>query len=95
MSKHATYHTGKELEIFPKDLEDSDTLEILEISHNRISEIPDVSGDLKNLRIFNAVGNSFVALPESLGTLRRLEELRLLWTPLREFPASFSGHPAP
>ncbi len=94
MSKHAIYHTGKELEIFPKDFEDSDTLEILEISHNRISEIPDVIGDLKNLRIFNAVGNSFTVLPESLGRIPCLEELRFLWTPLRELPASLSGHPA-
>ncbi len=88
------YHIGKESTVFPEGSLDVVEVEILDISHNQISRIPEAIGELRRLRILNVVGNDITELPDTLGGLLSLEELRCLWTPLQTFPRGFSGHPS-
>lgn len=59
---------------FPQEIYDlADTLEILNLSHNRFSDLPDDLPRLKKLRIIFCSGNQFTRLPEVLGSCLNLE----------------------
>lgn len=54
-------------------LELADTLELLDLSGNALSALPDELPRLRKLRIIFASGNRFTALPEVLGRCEQLE----------------------
>ncbi|CAK1702466.1 leucine-rich repeat-containing protein kinase family protein [Vibrio crassostreae] len=59
---------------FPLEiLELSDSLEILDLSGNQLSELPQELAQLTNLRIIFASNNLFTHLPDVLGSLPKLE----------------------
>lgn len=62
------------LESFPEEiLSLADTLEILDLSGNRLSDLPDSFAELRNLRIAFFSFNDFEAVPEVLGRCPCLE----------------------
>ena len=63
---------------FPREVFDlADSLEILDLSGNHLSALPDDLGRLKNLRVLFASDNAFTILPEVLGSLPRLSQVGL------------------
>lgn len=61
-------------EIFPEEiLELCDTLEILDLSGNRLSDLPESFARLENLRILFLSGNRFTEVPRVLGRMPKLE----------------------
>jgi tRNA A-37 threonylcarbamoyl transferase component Bud32 len=63
-----------ELKEFPEEIfELADTLEILDLSGNLLSELPSNFGDLKNLKIAFFSNNEFTKLPEVLANCPKLE----------------------
>ncbi|HEY5823788.1 MAG TPA: leucine-rich repeat-containing protein kinase family protein [Cyclobacteriaceae bacterium] len=63
-----------ELTEFPEAIfELAETLEILDLSGNRFSELPDSFSQLKNLRILFLSDNKFTVLPEVLSQCTRLD----------------------
>ncbi len=59
---------SEELSHFPEEIfELADTLEVLELSRNKLKELPADFGRLKKLRIFFCSENLFTVLPEVLG----------------------------
>lgn len=65
-------HLG--LRQFPRQLFDlADSLEILDLSGNRLSELPDDLAQLRRLRILFCSGNPFSELPAVLGQCPQLE----------------------
>lgn len=62
------------LEVFPEEILGlSDTLEILDLSGNLLSELPDSFARLENLRILFLSGNRFTEMPRVLGRMPNLE----------------------
>lgn len=59
---------------FPQELASLPLLKILELSSNRISELPDLSG-LVSLQTLDIHGNLLTSLPDSIWTLPNLKEL--------------------
>ncbi|MCG7499315.1 leucine-rich repeat-containing serine/threonine-protein kinase [Vibrio sp. Of7-15] len=65
---------SEELTEFPLEiLSLSDTLEILDLSNNQLSELPQEITQLDNLRIIFMSNNHFTELPEVLGQCTKLE----------------------
>lgn len=65
---------SEQLTHFPEEIFDlADTLEVLDLSRNNISELPAHFGRLKKLRIFFCSENPFTVLPEVLGELPLLD----------------------
>lgn len=65
---------SEELTEFPLEiLSLADTLEILDLSNNRLSELPQELTQLVNLRIVFMSNNQFTVLPEVLGQCAKLE----------------------
>lgn len=81
------------LEHFPDEVFDlSDTLEVLDLSGNRLSTLPHDLHRLHRLRVFFASSNRFTELPEALGACPRLEMVgfkanRIGHVPARALPA--------
>lgn len=62
------------LDVFPEAILNlSDTLEILDLSGNRLSELPDSFERLVNLKILFLSGNRFTEMPRVLGRMPNLE----------------------
>lgn len=57
----------------PEILELADTLEVLDLSGNRLTALPPALSRLRHLRILFCSGNPFTVLPEVLGECSRLE----------------------
>jgi tRNA A-37 threonylcarbamoyl transferase component Bud32 len=65
---------SEDLTEFPLEILDlADSLEILDLSGNQLSELPEELSQLINLRIIFASNNLFTHLPDVLGTLPELE----------------------
>lgn len=65
---------SEELKEFPIEiLELAETLEVLDLSNNQLSQLPSELSQLKNLRIIFASNNLFTKLPEVLGQCPKLE----------------------
>ena len=59
---------------FPREIFTlADSLEILDLSNNQLSELPDDLHQLQQLKIIFASNNRFEHLPESLGQCPKLE----------------------
>ena len=65
---------SEDLTEFPLEILDlADSLEILDLSGNQLSELPEELSQLTNLRIIFASNNQFTHLPDVLGSLPKLE----------------------
>lgn len=71
---------------FPKKLYDlADTLEILDLSHNCLSELPEDISRLKNLKILFLSNNNFTRVPPQLKSLKNLYMLGLKANNIKDF----------
>lgn len=65
----------------------ADSLEILDLSNNQLSALPDEFAQLKKLKIFFASNNLFETLPEVLGQCPSLEMVGLKSNQIKQVPA--------
>ena len=65
----------------------ADTLEVLDLSHNAITALPNDFNRLRRLRVLFCSGNRFTRLPPVLGDCPALSQLGFRATHLREIPA--------
>lgn len=70
----------------------ADTLEVLDLSNNKLSSLPQELAELKKLRIIFASNNAFEVLPEVLGVCENLEMVgfkanKIKWVPENALPA--------
>lgn len=81
-----------ELKTFPKEIIDlKDTLEILDLSGNHLSQLPDNFSDLKNLKIAFFSDNDFSEFPEVLSKCQSLTMIgfksnKISYIPENSFP---------
>ncbi|KVA11402.1 protein kinase [Burkholderia latens] len=72
---------------FPREIFDlADTLEVLDLSGNALSALPDDLARLRRLRILFASGNRFTELPEVLGTCAQLDMIGFKANRIRAVP---------
>ncbi|WP_304308030.1 leucine-rich repeat-containing protein kinase family protein [Pseudacidovorax intermedius] len=82
-----------DLDTFPREIFDlADTLEVLDLSGNRLDTLPDDLHRLHRLRVFFASSNRFTALPAALGACPQLEMVgfkanRIAHVPAEALPA--------
>ncbi|WP_295523404.1 leucine-rich repeat-containing protein kinase family protein [uncultured Pseudacidovorax sp.] len=82
-----------DLDTFPREIFDlADTLEVLDLSGNRLSTLPDDLHRLHRLRVFFASSNRFTELPAALGRCPQLEMVgfkanRIAHVPAEALPA--------
>jgi Leucine-rich repeat (LRR) protein len=73
---------------FPREIFDlADTLEVLDLSGNQLSSLPDDLPRLHRLRILFCSGNPFRALPEVLGRCPQLEMVGFKSCQIERVPA--------
>ena len=74
---------------FPKEiLSLSDTLEVLDLSNNQLTQLPPKFAQLTKLKIFFASNNPFETLPEVLGQCQNLEIVGLKTNKIKTVPAN-------
>lgn len=79
---------SENLTSFPLDiLSLADSLEILDLSHNQLTSLPEEFAKLKKLRIVFASNNHFVTLPEVLGKCENLEMVGFKSNQISQVPA--------
>lgn len=77
---------AEELTEFPSEiLELADSLEILDLSNNKLSELPDDFDRLQNLRILFLTSNAFTAIPAILARCPKLEMISFKSNKLTQF----------
>jgi len=74
---------------FPKELDKLKSLEVCDVSHNKLCWLPSSFGTLKHLRILNLSNCKLIALPEVEDVLANLEELLLSHNDISSIPESF------
>ncbi|RZK64961.1 MAG: leucine-rich repeat domain-containing protein, partial [Pedobacter sp.] len=77
------------LTLIPSDIYQMGMLEELNLSANKISDLPIELTKLKNLRILNLSNNPLKTVPEWIDQLSGLEELHLTQTQLESLPETF------
>ncbi|EGF91128.1 leucine Rich Repeat family protein [Asticcacaulis biprosthecium C19] len=79
----------EDLTTFPDEIFDlADTLEILDLSGNALTSLPNDLPRLRRLRVLFGSGNNFTVLPEPLGDLPELEMIGFRGSNLTEVPAA-------
>ena len=66
----------------------ADTLEVLDLSNNKLSSLPQELAELKKLRIIFASNNAFEVLPEVLGVCENLEMVGFKANKIKQVPES-------
>ncbi|WAC19293.1 leucine-rich repeat-containing protein kinase family protein [Luteolibacter sp. SL250] len=80
------------LETFPEEIFDlADSLEILDLSDNALSKLPQDLPRLEKLRVLFCSGNRFTRLPEILGQCPALEMISFRSNEISEIPAAALG----
>jgi len=80
---------NKKLEKFPEEIFGlRRNLRTLDVSTNRLEELPDDIGVLQMLRTFKLDDNKIGQLPNTIGNLGKLEALHLAGNPLMDWPTS-------
>lgn len=59
-------------------------LQVLDLTKNKLSRIPEEVGSLRALKVFSLRDNNLEALPLSLGSLEALRVLKVAGNPLNE-----------
>lgn len=78
---------SEQLTSFPMEiLELADSLEILDLSNNRLSDIPEQIAELRKLKILFASNNLFTELPASLGACEQLEMVGFKTNQIKKVP---------
>lgn len=78
---------AEQLTSFPMEiLELADSLEILDLSNNRLTDIPEQIAELPKLKILFASNNLFTKLPASLGACENLEMVGFKTNQIKEVP---------
>ncbi len=74
---------------FPPEIFDlADTLEVLNLSHNRLCRLPDELPRLRHLRVLFASYNEFTEVPEVLGACEHLSQVGLRNNRIAHLPAA-------
>lgn len=77
-----------DLEVFPREVFDlADTLEVLDLSGNRLSALPPDLHRLHRLKVFFASDNRFTELPAALGACPQLEMVGFKANRITQVPA--------
>ena len=96
---------GRNLAMFPGEIEQvtehfltfenfpkvASTLRSINLSVNRIKELPKIVADFEELRILNLEKNQVVHMNEGWGRLTRLTHLKLSFNRITAIPASFNS----
>jgi GTPase SAR1 family protein len=90
-NKWNSYATEGELTTIPAEVFDFVWLEKLDLSYNRLSELPDSIGNLQNLSVLYLTNNQLIELPASIGNLQNLSVLYLISNQLSEIPDSIGN----
>jgi len=86
-------HLGGGLSEFPREIFDlADTLEVLDLSGNALSALPDDLHRLHRLRVLFCSGNRFTTLPEAIGRCPRLSMVAFRANDIGEVPAAALPH---
>ncbi|WP_019339199.1 leucine-rich repeat-containing protein kinase family protein [Stutzerimonas stutzeri] len=79
---------SEELDTFPQEIFDlADSLEVLNLSGNRLSSLPDDLSRLHKLRVLFCSDNPFTELPASIGRCQNLEMVGFKACRIRHLPA--------
>lgn len=73
----------------PSTIEQLPNLEVLLLSDNKLSTLPDVIGKLGKLKLLDLCHNELIKLPDSFCLLSALEDLMLAANKLKELPEEF------
>jgi Leucine-rich repeat (LRR) protein len=83
---------GLNLKVIPRDLgEVAPLLRSLDLSQNKISQLPLFFGQFEILKQLHLNGNTLTSLPDELGNLKKLEVLVLSNNLLKELPETLVG----
>ncbi|VDK49325.1 unnamed protein product [Anisakis simplex] len=83
---------GCNLKIVPEQLNEvSGILRNLDLSENRIRELPESVGLFNNLKQLHVSSNQLQALPDEVGMLKKLEVLNAACNAISSLPDSFAG----
>ncbi|CAG0898632.1 unnamed protein product [Darwinula stevensoni] len=84
--------SGKKFEKWPEELfQRNITLRSLDISANKLKDIPQQIKKFGNLKHVNLSSNRITSGIEVLGELKKLEQINLSANSLREIPSTFAG----
>ncbi|CAK5279346.1 unnamed protein product [Mycena citricolor] len=78
----------EELAALGREMPEDETLDTLDISHNKIKRLPTQPGKLLNLRVFSVARNKLTRLPIYLSKFYKLEVLKLERNPIEWPPKS-------
>jgi len=76
---------------FPETIHFCQTLQLLDVSHNRLMKVPDEIGELKALRVLDLSDNSLTSIPSTIGEMKDLMILNLERNWLASLPDTLSS----